>query len=83
MAFIEVGALVNGKRPATKKALRDALTQDPTQVTFDGVSPFKPFAGRVTDLPAGDKLQVTGPDPFRTRNWYATVTIVGGNVKVS
>lgn len=82
MAFIGVGAYVNGKRPASKKALRDALTQDPTSVTFDGTSPFEPYYGDVTQLQAGDTLQVTGPCPHTKRNWYANVKIVGGNVKV-
>lgn len=84
MSYVNVGASnMRGQRFATKKALKEALTQDPSSVMFDGTSTFDPFYGPATQAPAGVKLQVCGPDPYTQRKWYATVTVTGGNVKVS
>ncbi len=84
MAYVNVGAFVDGKRPATKKALREAMASDPSSVSFDTTSPFD--GGRVIH-PATEAfreiLQVTGPDPFTSRKWYASVKIVSGKVRVT
>jgi hypothetical protein len=82
--YINVGAMINGERPATKKALREALSITPWTVRFDSTSPFEPATSfNTAQIKAGDKLQVTGPDPYERRNWYATVEIVKGEIKVS
>lgn len=75
MAYVNVGAKVNGVRPKTKKALREALKADPRSVTFDNTSPMGPQLVGINgaNVPVEFSLQVTGPDPFTKRNWYATV----------
>lgn len=83
--YINVGSYVNGSRPATKKALRDAITADPTSVTFDATSDFN-GRGRLVSgnaLTAGTTFVVVGPCPFTKRNWYANVSLINGKVKVA
>jgi hypothetical protein len=90
MSSLNVGAFVNGERPQSKKALREALEADPYTVTFDPTSPFNDEYGTVVagaDLGytlQSKKLAVVGPDPFVKRNWYATVElkIVKGETRV-
>jgi hypothetical protein len=75
MTYMNVGAYVDGVRPKTKKALREALQANPESVTFDGTSPFGPQHADLTGthIPADLALSVVGPEPATTRNWYATV----------
>ena len=77
-SFVNVGALVDGVAPKTKKALREAMQADPASVTFYATSMFDSgaqYSG--DDLPAGKKLSVVGPNPYEKRSWYATVTSAG------
>lgn len=86
MTFINVGAYVGGSRPKSKKALKEALAAGPKviAVEFERTSELGPALPRnVYELPPGTKLQVTGPDPYTSRKWYATVELVNGKVKVS
>lgn len=57
MSYINCGVWVDGKRPPSKRALREALRQDAPDQIQDG-----------------DTLTVVGPDPYRNRKWYASVT---------
>lgn len=85
--YINVGALVNGVRPKTKKALKDALATDPSSVQWDSTSDHGPvpFGCQVSGnaLTAGTKLSVVGPCPTTKRSWYATVELKNGKVVVS
>ena len=92
MPYINCGATrASGDLFPTKKSLRDAMTANPEHVTFIVTSPLGGdlFGGRYCDgaklaeLPAGVKLSVVGPDPERSRKWYATVEVKAGKVKVS
>lgn len=78
MAYINVGAYVNGERPRTKKALREALASAPNTVRFDQTSNFRTGSYELTNtvdqLRAGDTFTVVGPDPYTSRKWYASVT---------
>ena len=60
----------------TKKALKEQLSADPTSVTFYATSDFPPNHDdvRTADrLLMGHKYSVTGPNPYTSRKWYATV----------
>lgn len=77
MDNIGVGALVNGERPPTKKALREALTNAPATVELDSTAAVGAHIGetfRGDNIPDGVRLNVVGPDPYTARNWYANVT---------
>ena len=76
----------DGVRIKTKKALREALKFNPALVTFDKTSPFD-LPGtdiRGSEIPDGIVLSVVGPDPYRDRRWYASVSkSTDGTVKVA
>lgn len=81
-SYINTGAYVNGIRPKSKKALREAMAADPSTVSFDRTAIG--FDGSGYQAPAeGISIQVTGPDPYNDRRWYATVTVKNGVIKVS
>jgi hypothetical protein len=88
-SYINTGAFVNGSRPASKKALREAIKADPASVTFDSTSMMGARAGDVikadaSDIGKGNTLSVTGPDPYTARNWYASVQVsASGALKVT
>lgn len=75
MTFVNVGAKVDGVRPKTKKALREALKADPRSVVFDNTSDMGPQLVGINgaNVPVEYTLQVVGPDPYTKRNWYASV----------
>lgn len=61
----------------TKKALRDAVTTDPASVWVYSTDMYgTPYNGPLADMPTDPALvfSVVGPDPFRARTWYASVT---------
>lgn len=74
MGYVNTGALVDGKRPASKAALKRALADAPDTVVFDSTSMFDGGVQYTPEsLPVGVSLSVVGPDPYTTRNYYATV----------
>jgi hypothetical protein len=40
------------------------------------------YEGPASELPEGMTFCVVGPDPYKSRKWYATVERVGARVKV-
>jgi hypothetical protein len=88
-SYINTGAFVNGRRPASKKALREAIKADPSSVTFDSTAMAGARAGDMIkadpdDIGKGNTLSVAGPDPYTRRNWYASVQVsASGALKVS
>ena len=82
MAYINVGAQINGQFVKTKAELKREIEN----VMFFSTSPFVGFyngwKGLIDEAPS-TKLSVVGPNPERDRKWYATVEIVNGKVKVS
>lgn len=85
MSYVNVGAWVDGKRPKTKKALKEALASSPADTVFDPTSTFDQQLSNLdgTKIPAGVRLQVTGPCPFTSRKWYATVEMLNGKVRIT
>ena len=64
-----------GCRPRcqTKKQLKEAVRDIPDKVYLYTTSMFNGWSGRAVDLPDGMQFNVVGPDPERSRKWYATV----------
>lgn len=81
MTFINVGAYVDGERPKTKAALKRALAERIESVDFDTTGVTETFcrisAVQLRDMESAKdfELSVTGPDPYRARNFYATVSL--------
>jgi hypothetical protein len=77
------GVFVGGQRPKTKKALREAVHKDPARVLVEATSIFgNDYGGPVLEMPEVKKIYICGPDPFTTRNWYATLVRHGNTVTV-
>jgi ABC-type histidine transport system ATPase subunit len=88
--YINCGATdERGQFFKTKAALKRALAEDPSKVTFYGTAqalgPELGGAGTIdgNHVPEGVTLVVVGPDPKRQRNWYGNVKIVKGVTKVT
>lgn len=77
--YVNVGARVNGERPKSKKALKDALANAPHTVVFDNTGP----GGTYVTPDASLILSVCGPDPYTKRVWYGNVTVKAGKVVCS
>lgn len=75
------GIWVDGNRPRTKKALKDALASDGA-VSLEATSLFgNEYDGPIESAPDGE-YYVVGPDPYRARNWFAQITVKGSTIKV-
>jgi hypothetical protein len=76
MHYVNAGAMVDGTRPKTKKALRVALAECPGAVQFDVTDLFydgpRPLVASA--LPPHLSVSVCGPDPYTARRWYGQVT---------
>lgn len=70
-----------GQRFRTKKALREAVTND-EYVLLEATSLFgDEYTGPLGAAPDGDYF-IAGPDPYRDRRWYAHITKADDFVKV-
>jgi hypothetical protein len=65
----------------SKKLLREAVAAG-SPVQLEATSMFgNEYDGDLEHAPDG-AYYVVGPDPYRDRKWYATVTVRGGKVSV-
>ena len=81
MTFYQGGADFPG--PKTKTALKKAIKDEPGTVGLYNTSMFGGYTGPASELPEGSSFNVVGPDPERSRIWYATVKMNKGRVTVS
>lgn len=66
----------DGNRFTSKKALKEALAANPSEVVFDITDAFHEELGDLLcadSLPADVTVQVAGPDPYTARRWFASV----------
>lgn len=77
------GIFVNGVRPKTKKAVKDALAANTNTVRLQATSMFgNEYDGLVSDAPDGSYTFV-GPDPYTSRKFYGTIKVNGDKITVS
>jgi hypothetical protein len=77
------GIFVNGSRPASKKAVKEAIAANPNKVDIEGTSMFgNPYSGPVSGAPNG-QYHFVGPDPYTNRKFYGTITVAGDRIRVS
>jgi hypothetical protein len=77
------GIYVNYNRPASKKAVKEAIAADPAKVSLEATSMFgNEYDGPVSEAPPG-RYSFVGPDPYTKRNFYGTITVSGAGIKVS
>lgn len=75
------GLFVNGARPKSKKAVKEALAAGES-VQLEATSVFgNEYSGPVSLAPPGTYAFV-GPDPYRARNFYGTITVTADKVTV-
>ena len=76
------GIYVKGKRPTSKKAIREAVSADPDSVVVESTSMFGGFGGHLTAAPIGTEVNFVGPDPYRDRRFYGTITVTAKGITV-
>lgn len=86
-SYINVGVFADNERIKTKGLLKAMVKVSPELLRFDQTSAFPakefPAIIELTMLKNGYKLSVVGPDPYKSRNWYATVEKTERGFKVS
>lgn len=76
------GIYVDFQRPKSKKAIRDAIADNPSRVQIEATSWFgNEYDGYVTGAPAGTYLFV-GPDPHTKRTFYGKIVVGAGKITV-
>lgn len=67
------GIWINGKRPATKKQVKEAVQKTPASVVLEATSYVgREYGGSVSEAPPGSYMFV-GPDPYTKRSFYGTI----------
>lgn len=68
------GIYVDGRRPASKKAVREAALDDPERVYIEATSLFgNEYNGPLADWQGGSTIYFVGPDPYNKRNFYGQI----------
>ena len=77
------GIFIGLDRPKSKKQVREQVEVDATKVRLEATSVFgNEYDGPVSQAPDGEYYFV-GPDPYTKRNFYGTVKVAAGKIKVS
>lgn len=77
------GVFVDGRRPASKKAIKEALAADPSRVELEGTSMFgNEYSGPVLSMPESTTAYFVGPDPYTSRKFYGQIVRKGDKVTV-
>ena len=77
------GIFVNGRRPKSKKEVKEAVAANPLRVRIEATSVFgNEYDGVLTSAPNGSYTFV-GPDPHTSRKFYGTITVSERGYKVS
>lgn len=73
------GIFVDGKRPQSKKAVKEAVASFPERVRIEATSLFgNEYDGRVSEAPQGTYTFV-GPDPYTSRKFYGNLFVTVKN----
>lgn len=76
------GIFINGRRPKSKKEVKEALAQNPGSVRLERTAWIgDEYDGPVIDAPEG-LHHFVGPDPYTSRKFYGTVEVKDGKVKI-
>lgn len=77
--YVNVGVkfVGSGSDIPTKSGLKEEIKKLPTNVQVYSVSPMGEQVDTTADkLQKGIKYSVCGPNPFKSRKWYATIEIL-------
>lgn len=73
------GLYVDSRRPKSKKAVKEAVNDNPARVSIESTSMFGGFDGPITEAPVGS-YSFVGPDPYSDRKFYGTIVKTHGTV---
>lgn len=78
------GIFIKGRRPKSKKEVKEAVAADPSTVGLEATSLFgNEYDGPISHAPIGTHTFV-GPDPARDRRFYGNVVVkADGSIKVT
>lgn len=71
------GIYINGRRPTSKKALKEAVATDLDSIDVEATSLFGNEYGGPLSRALPGRIDFVGPDPHRDRRFYGSITIVG------
>ena len=75
------GIFIGGQRPKSKKEIKEAVAAG-RFVRIEATSWFgNEYDGDVLAAPPGT-YHFVGPDPYKKRNFYGTITVANGKVTV-
>lgn len=76
------GIYITGRRPKSKKELREAIAGGST-VYIEGTDWFgRDYSGDVENMPEGQTIYFVGPDPFTARKFYGQLVRKGDKITV-
>lgn len=77
------GIFINGRRPKSKKEVREAVNDRTKVVEVEATSMFgNEYGGLVQYAPDGIRIDFVGPDPYTKRNFYGSLVVKDGEVTV-
>jgi hypothetical protein len=78
------GIFVRGRRPKSKKEIRETVAVNPSLVSAEATSWFPgEYSGPLSAMPDGSTIVFTGPDPHTDRRFYGTIKRNGDSIKVT
>ncbi|AVD99405.1 hypothetical protein SEA_BILLNYE_234 [Streptomyces phage BillNye] len=78
------GIWINGERPKSKKAIREAVETNPAMVDVEATSLHGgEYGGPLHQAPEGTMIVFVGPDPYKSRKFYGTITKFNGELHIS
>lgn len=76
------GIYIHGRRPKSKKEVREHAIGNPRNVSIEATSLFgNEYHGPLTEAPDG-RIDFCGPDPHHDRRFYGSITIRNGTASV-
>jgi len=70
------GIYVDGRRPKSKKAVREAVADDPRRVMVEATSLFGgEYGGSLDGWDGSGHITFVGPDPYNNRRFYGNVVV--------
>lgn len=74
------GIFINGLRPKSKKAVKEAIATAPETVLVESTSMFSASGNmHLASLAMGKRYDFVGPDPYTSRKFYGTIVRTGEN----
>lgn len=67
------GIYINGERPKSKKAVKEAIATDPQSVTLDITEFMKEQTLSLEAVKVNHDYYFVGPDPYNSRKFYGTI----------